>query len=102
MDQLCKQYSTFFLIQMDEEALESFSLPHCLDPAENSARFSKICLLFLLPQDDNLQVAEARLPLALRRQLYRQGAHIHPNEVDVDNPENQMPLNCVLINQQSE
>ena len=102
MDQLCKLYQTFFLIQMDEEALESFSLPRCLDPADNPARFGKICLVFLLPHDECMMAAERRLPQTLRRQLYRQGTHIHPNEVDVDHPENQMPQNCVLINQQDE
>ena len=59
------------MIQMDEEALESFSLPRCLDPAENTAKFNKICLLFLLPRDERLEAAERRLPQILRRQLYR-------------------------------
>jgi len=66
MDQLCKQYQTFFLIHMDEEALQSFSLPRCLDPAENMAVFSKICLVFLLPQDGgSIEAAERRLPVTL-------------------------------------
>ena len=67
MDQLFKQYQTFFLIYMDEESLESFSLPAALEPSENPNRFNRICFLFILPEDNVLQASESRLPAALRR-----------------------------------
>ena len=67
MDQLFKQYQTFFLIYMDEESLESFSLPAALEPSENPNRFNRICFLFILPADGVLQASESRLPAALRR-----------------------------------
>ena len=35
-----------------------------------------------------MQSLEERLFVNLRRQLYRHGLHQHPNEVDVDNPNN--------------
>jgi len=40
MEKLLKDYSSFFLIQMDEESLESFSLPNVLEPARNQSSFS--------------------------------------------------------------
>ena len=49
MDKLLKVYQTFFLIQMDEESLETFELPATLNPAEQTAKFNQICFIFLLP-----------------------------------------------------
>ena len=88
MDKLCKEYSTFLIFQMDEEALTSFTLPFAIDPIESPAKFSKICFIFLLPQDSMQNTSEMRLPISLRRQLYRPGPHIHPNEVDIEHPDN--------------
>ena len=98
MDKLVKEYQTFFLVRMDGEALQSFRLPPSLEPAVNPQLFYKICFVFLLPYDDIFATSEARLPATLRKQLYRQGAHIHINEVDLNDPHNALPKNCVLVN----
>ena len=102
MNQLLKQYKTFFVVQMDEEALRSFTLPSAVDPVDSAERFNRICFIFLLPQNSVRQAEEDRLPVSLRRQLYRPGAHVNPTEVDVYNPRNEMPKNCVIVNQQSQ